>query len=139
MKKLISFKMIITAGLLLAIVLPARVSAQHIAVLNNQEISTPLNLNNSHGVIYLTTREVKKQGNQISSFKVQPDKAPIILDSSGNFDQRIITLNGKKTVKILINSVKYAALDHMPIVTPNMSLYRMPVLSGMALDHPNPK
>lgn len=139
MKKLISFKLILSAGLLAVIILPVKVSAQQNLLLNNPVATVPLNLNNSVRVINLTTPGVLKQSDQINSFKVQPNQTPVILDRPNSLNPLVTSLNGKKTIKVLGNSIKYAALDHMPIVTPDMSLYRMPTLSGAALDNPNPK
>jgi hypothetical protein len=136
MKKLIGFNLILSAGLLAVIILPAKVSAQQNLLLNNPVVTTPLNLNNSRGIIHLNAPSVLKQGNQITGLMDQPNGA-VVLDKPNNFNQGIITLKGKQI--IWTDSVKYAALDHMPIATPNMSLYHMPTLSGAALDHPNPK
>lgn len=121
--------LILSAGLLAIIVLPAQVSAQQNPVFNNQVTSVPLSLNNSRGVIHLSAPGVLKQGDQINSFKVQPDQGQIILDRPNNFNQLITSQNGKKIIKILASPIKYAALDHMPILTPDMRQYNMPVLN----------
>lgn len=137
----IGYELTLSAGLALLAIVPTAVSAQQNLKLIPPITTRRLNFNN--GLARLNDTNFIKQPNPGQNLNPRYNQTPL--------NHTTIIYPNSKALNITGDSIKYAALDHMPIVTPDMRQYNMPIalpdmrqygmpVSGKSMpDHLNPK